>query len=74
MKKEISWLSSNQKTMLYGYMWVPETEIKAILQITHGMKEFIDRYDDFAQYLNQSGILVVGMDLLGHGKSIQGVD
>lgn len=74
MKKEISWLSSNQKTMLYGYMWVPETKIKAILQITHGMKEFIDRYDDFAQYLNQSGILVVGMDLLGHGKSIQGVD
>jgi alpha-beta hydrolase superfamily lysophospholipase len=34
------------------------------------MAEHISRYDEFASYLNQNGILVVGNDHAGHGKSI----
>ncbi len=48
-------------------MWEPEGDIEAIVQISHGMIEYIDRYDRFARFLNSKGILVVGNDHLGHG-------
>lgn len=41
-----------------------------ILQIVHGMAEYIDRYHRLAVFLAEKGILVVGNDHLGHGKSI----
>ncbi len=62
--------SSDDKTELYVKQWVPDGKIKAILQITHGMLEYIDRYDDFATYLANNSILVTGLDLLGHGNSV----
>jgi len=42
---------------------------KAVLQINHGMAEYIDRYDAFARAVAEQGLLVVGMDFLGHGDS-----
>ncbi len=50
--------------------WTPEGEIKAILQIVHGIAERVERYDDFAQFLNSLGYLVVAEDHMGHGGSI----
>ncbi|MEA4870802.1 MAG: alpha/beta hydrolase [Christensenella sp.] len=50
-------------------MWVPE-DPHAALQITHGMAEHIDRYDEFASYLAENGVLVYGNDIVSHGKSI----
>ena len=38
---------------------------KAILQITHGMIEYIERYHEFAEYLTERGFMVVGHDHLG---------
>jgi len=43
---------------------------RAIVQISHGMCEFIERYEDFAAFLNKNGILVCGNDHLGHGSSV----
>lgn len=43
--------------------------IKAILQISHGMIEYVERYEEFAQFFNANGILVIGNDHLGHGKT-----
>jgi len=50
-------------------LWVPE-EPQAALQITHGMAEHIDRYEEFASFLAENGVLVYGNDIAGHGKSI----
>ena len=50
--------------------WMPAGEPKAILQIVHGIAEFVERYDDFANYLAEQGFLVVAEDHMGHGKSI----
>lgn len=66
--------SSNKISWLQVTMWEPEGEIKGILQISHGMKEHMERYDAFARYLNELGILVVGNDHIGHGKSVQDLD
>ncbi len=50
-------------------MWVPE-DPHAALQITHGMAEHIDRYDEFASFLAENGVLAYGNDIASHGKSI----
>ena len=50
--------------------WTPEGEPKAVVQILHGIAEHVERYDPFAQYLNDLGYLVVAEDHMGHGKSI----
>jgi alpha-beta hydrolase superfamily lysophospholipase len=49
-------------------VWKPEGEVRAIVQILHGMAEYIDCYDETAKRLNRAGILVVGHNHLGHGK------
>lgn len=67
---EFYYNSKNGKTKIRALKWVPEVEIKAVLQISHGMLEHMERYDEFANYMADNGILVVGNDHLGHGSSI----
>ena len=64
--------SSDGKTQLHACLWIPDEKIKfrGVLQIAHGVAEHIERYDDFARYLNEQGIVVAGHDHLGHGKSL----
>lgn len=57
---------------IHACCWMPEVEPKAVLQIVHGIAEFIERYDSFAEYLNRLGYVVVAEDHMGHGKSING--
>lgn len=54
---------------LHGYRWEPEGKPVAIVQIIHGIAEHMLRYDEFARYLNERGVLVVAEDHMGHGKS-----
>ena len=58
-------------TQIHAIKWEPEGQPKGILQIIHGMIEYIDRYDDFACYMADHGYIVVGEDHLGHGESVQ---
>lgn len=70
-KEEFYYDSADKKTKIYAIKWYPENKkITAIIQITHGMLEFIDRYDEFANTLAENGILVAGNDHLGHGNSV----
>ncbi len=71
MKSEFYFPSKDGNTEIHTIEWKPEGEVRAVLQMCHGMVEYIDRYDEFAQYLCGQGIYVVGNDHLGHGKSIQ---
>ena len=69
--QEFTFLSSDGHTRLHGAQWAPaDREPIAVLQIAHGVAEHILRYDGFARYLNEQGILVAGHDHLGHGKSL----
>lgn len=70
-EEQLAFLSSDAKTTIHAVKWIPENgEYKAILQVTHGMAEFIERYRPFADYLTERGFLVVGHDHLGHGDSV----
>jgi len=71
MKKEFYYLSRDGKTQIHAVEWLPEDEPKGILQICHGMVEYIERYHEFAEFLCRRGYYVTGHDHLGHGKSVK---
>ena len=58
------------KGKIHYCRWTPEGQPRAILQLVHGIAERVERYDDFARYLNTLGYLVVAEDHMGHGGSI----
>ncbi|MBO5241407.1 MAG: alpha/beta fold hydrolase [Lachnospiraceae bacterium] len=70
-KEEFTFDSRDGKTKVYACAFYPEQEPICILQIVHGMKDRIARYEEFAQYLTDRGVLVVGNDHLGHGKTVK---
>lgn len=74
MKQEFKFTSSDRVSKIHGVKWIPDGDIKAVVQISHGMTEFIERYEDFALFLNSHGFLVVGNDHIGHGKSVRTPD
>lgn len=69
-KEEFTYLSSDRKTKIHAIRWIPDGEIRGVLQISHGMVEYVDRYDNFAAYLAGNGFYVTGNDHLGHGASV----
>lgn len=67
---ELIYKSRDGLTQIHATEWLPEERPpKAILQIIHGMKEYVDRYDGFARYVADRGFIVVGEDHLGHGRT-----
>ncbi len=69
-------LKANDGTQIHVYEWLPDepSEVKACLQIAHGMAEHAQRYDDFAGFLNKSGIAVFANDHRGHGKTAGSIE
>lgn len=68
----ISYPSSNGTDLVFAKLFLPvDTDIKAIVQICHGMCEHIDRYADFARYLCEHGVMVCGNDHIGHRHSVK---
>ena len=66
------WYDSKGAGKIHACRWTPEGEPKAVLQIVHGIAEFVERYDDFANSLTERGYVVVAEDHMGHGQSING--
>lgn len=71
VKNENYILSSDNSTKLHYVVWTPDNKPIAVLQLIHGMCEHIERYDEFASFLAQNNIAVIGHDILGHGKSVK---
>ena len=61
MKDEFYFPSKDGNTEIHTIEWKPEGHVKAVLQLSHGMVEYVDRYSDFAQYLCDKGFYVVGI-------------
>lgn len=71
MKKEEFYFDSrDNESKIHAVKWIPDEKPVCILQIVHGMAEYVERYEEFAEFLVQHNILVVGEDHLGHGGSI----
>ena len=68
---EFSFNSSTGENKLYACKCLPDSEPRAIIQIAHGVAEYIDRYRPFMQWFAEKGFIVVGNDHLGNGKNIR---
>ncbi len=66
---EKSVLSTDNKHLLRGKVYVPDGEIKGYYQIVHGMTEHIGRYDRFMRDMAEAGYIAFGYDHLGHGAT-----
>ena len=42
-KEELTYKSRDRQTMLNAVRWIPDGQPNAILQVIHGMQEYIDR-------------------------------
>ena len=75
-KSAIGFDSASGTNHVAGYFYEQEgVSPRAIVQLSHGMCEYIGRYDDFARFLVEHGYAVCGNDHLGHGAtSGSGVD
>ncbi|MBQ1243499.1 MAG: lysophospholipase [Clostridia bacterium] len=75
IKKEFYFPSVSGLADIHAASFMPEEkEVKAVLQIAHGMAEHLERYEAFAEVLCENGIAVYINDHLGHGKSVKNDD
>ena len=52
------------------HRWLPDGEVRAVVQVVHGMAEHGGRYARLAKVLTAAGYAVVAQDLPGHGRSV----
>ncbi|MBQ7776042.1 MAG: lysophospholipase [Lachnospiraceae bacterium] len=72
MKMEEFYFDSKDGTSkIHAVQYIPDTtSIVCVVQIVHGMAEYVERYEEFAQALTKRGIVVTGENHLGHGKTV----
>ena len=70
VRSEFTFPSADGRTFIHAVEWLPDGPVRAVLQISHGVAEYILRYEPFAAYLTERGFAVVGHDHLGHGASV----
>lgn len=72
VKEEFYYDSRDGISKLHAVRYTPdgEEDVRCVVQIVHGMSEYVERYEEFAEYLTSKGIVVTGEDHMGHGKSV----
>ncbi|MBP1969447.1 alpha-beta hydrolase superfamily lysophospholipase [Virgibacillus natechei] len=69
MEKNV-WMMMEDNVEVYVKKWYSSIEKpKAIVQLSHGMAEHINRYNEIAKFLVKQGIFVYGNDHRGHGRT-----
>ena len=67
---EITYPSKDGKNTVYACLYTPKfSTAKGIVQIVHGMVDYVNRYEPLAEFLTGEGYIVAGNHHIGHGKS-----
>lgn len=70
-KEEFYFDSRDNSSKIHAIRWTPDSEnVVAVVQIVHGMAEYVGRYEELAAFLTARNFIVTGEDHLGHGKSV----
>ena len=69
--KEFTFPSSDGEHQIFCSMWLPEGQPRGVIQIVHGISEYVGRYDEMARFFTSHGFVVCGDDHLGHGRTAQ---
>lgn len=72
VKEEFYYDSRDEKSRLHAVRYMPDDadSIRGVIQIVHGMAEYVERYEEFARFMTDRGFVVTGEDHMGHGKSV----
>ena len=69
--KDLTFPSSDGKNTIHAELFIPsDKNIKCVVQIAHGMMDYVGRYALMADALCAAGIALAGNDHLGHGDSV----
>ena len=60
----------HSEDVLYGREWQPESKIRGVICLVHGLGEHSGRYVNMAENLTQAGYVLLTFDQRGHGKSL----
>lgn len=75
VRKEYTYPSATGVADIFARSWAPEDgEIKAVVQLVHGMAEHGERYEEMAGYLCEQGYAFIINDHAGHGRSVKSDD
>ena len=69
MLHEVSFLSYNERDYVQGWIYVPATKPKGIVQLIHGFGEHSRRYIHMISAFLDAGYIVSADDHVGHGKT-----
>ncbi len=73
--QEISYPSSDGIHTIHAEIYFPKGKTPVgVVQIAHGMVDYVERYKPLADFLTGEGYIVAGNDHLGHGKSVSSPD
>ena len=68
--QEITYKSRDGVSTVYAELYIPRNaEVKGIVQLAHGMADYVGRYTELADYLCARGFVFAGNHHLGHGKT-----
>ena len=68
-RETIHFPSSDTTHTIAAYVYtMPDVPVHAVLQLSHGMCEYIRRYEPMARFYAAHGIALAGNDHLGHGE------
>lgn len=67
---EITFPSKNGENNVYAVIYTPKhCTAKGIVQIVHGMVDYVERYEPLCRFLASEGYIVAGNHHLGHGRT-----
>ena len=71
LRQEFTFPSSDGDHQIHAVLWLPEGEVRGVVQLVHGICEYALRYEPFALFLTAHGFAVAGSDHLGHGLTVK---
>ena len=69
MLHEVNFLSYNERDNVQGWIYVPASKVKGIVQLVHGFGEHSRRYLHMICKMMDAGYIVAADDHVGHGKT-----
>ena len=54
---------------LFGQSWIPQKEVKAVINFVHGIGEHSDRYQEWMPFFTKADFAVFAIEYRGHGRS-----
>ena len=70
--ENITFPSSDRKHTSSAVIYTcPDVPVRAVIQLSHGMCEYVRRYAPMADFYAAHGIALAGNDHLGHGDTAQ---